>query len=249
MRIITVLAFGLLAAMTTVAVAETADDLKCKQCVSTGEIKVNAVTKSRIAPQSVGPSQLAPDSVTQSKISEAAVKEEHLSQQVLDLISSARPLQVMADGESIGAFIDNAEGASYLTLSEENYFFFVVAVLQPEAPSARPGNLRAEEIVFESPNCAGQAYLETDSNGNWRGLSTEQGIVLGAERTVAKAYYVSPDEKPAERSYLSFLSQERDGRCKDEILGPHFSVRVLPNVRAITGVSSQKYPAPITLSR
>ena len=134
-------------------------------------------------------------------------------------------------------------------MSEENYFFFVVAVLQPEAPSARPGNLRAEEIVFESPNCAGQAYLETDSNGNWRGLSTEQGIVLGAKRGVVKAYYVVPGENPAERNYLSFLSQERDGRCKDEILGPHFSVRVFPNVRTITGVRSGGYSAPITLSR
>jgi hypothetical protein len=248
MRKITILAFGLLATMTLDAVAQTADDLKCTQCVSTGEIKVNAVTKSRIAPQAVGSSELAPDSVTPSKIREAAVKEEHLSQQVLDLINSARPLQVMAGGESIGAFIDNVDGASYLTLSNMNYFFFVVAVLQPEAPYTRPGELRSEKILFESPNCVGQAYLETDSEGNFQGLSTQQGLVLGVERNPG-AYYVAPDEKPAQRSYLSFVSQERFSNCADAILGPYFSVRVFPNVRAITGVLTRTYPAPITLSR
>jgi len=246
-------------------VAETADDLKCKQCVSTGDIERGAVTKSRIGQKAVGPGQLAPDSVTRSKIRDGAVGEQALSQELLDRISALeeqldsvpRPIQVLANGEIVGPLIQSSphgQSPIYLVLSSTGYIYGITNGGQQVF--IEEGELwTVTSRWFEADGCVGPAFVEiagkhfADQLGE---TNAKEGVVFRAGVEIAPSppaphFYIPAGSTGVVRAFESRLDRDN---CLDEAQPFELlSVPAFPNDPSITGVPNEPFTPPITLGQ
>jgi hypothetical protein len=231
-----------------------ATDVQCSGCVNQQDIAANAV----------GAAQIQQDAVGSSEIAAGSVGEQELTQSLLDRIATLEnqlatrqgAVQVLANGQSIGTFLDQdygPHGPVFLTRSDRGYMFPVQMLSAPlgSPDYEQPGQLSPYDIEFESAGCIGDAYVlvtyQGDLGRNNQGpLLAEQGVVFDAgdgRRYIPKGALAVDRHFQSERSWSS-------GTCYSWTppAGPGGnSVPTLPNDPTVTGVPNDRFAEPITL--
>jgi hypothetical protein len=159
------------------------------------------------------------------------------------------PVQVLANGESVGTFLQSSGGGGSLAfeaLSSTGYHFFVVANAHPFAIS-QPGDLAdwpaAIRVYYESPDCTSPAYVRVTSGGADAHFSAAQGFVFPVANANPHVYFYVPAGSVPE--VRQFQAEGLD--CSPYYLANSESVEAFPNDPAITGVSNTSFTPPITL--
>ena len=193
------------------------------------------------------------DCVDQQDMADGAVGENELTQALLDRINELEakpdPIQVLANGESVGTFMQQGLGG-FGALSSTGFTFTIVPAGSQEATLTIVNLYR----YFESSDCTGTILLPIGSDGFLSGFLGvgNQGIVYGLwDETTEQAY--------AHYSRASFPLPQRQIRSRfvggvqceifDEPRLQGDLIPSMPNDPAITGVPNEPFTAPITLGQ
>ena len=101
----TILAIAAALFVTTVGLAETADDVECTACVEGSDIAAGAVGAKHLAPGSVRTNKIRDEAVTGAKLSEGAVDVRNLSEDLKSALGDAGSAQAMKLVDAEGALV------------------------------------------------------------------------------------------------------------------------------------------------
>jgi hypothetical protein len=160
------------------------------------------------------------------------------------------PVQVLANGESIGTFLQWSVNNSYRhiwAMSSTNYGFDIIANTTTAGwPSQQVGALNHLSLYYESPDCTSPAYVKTNEGRmiSDTQFSVDQGLVFSVVtwETYLGLYYVPAGSVPAARQF-----QAAGPSCSPYYLANQLSVEAFPNDPTITGVPNASFTPPITL--
>lgn len=162
------------------------------------------------------------------------------------------PIQVLANGTSIGTFLWWQWG-SYVTymsvLSSTGYGFQIASNVESNSGhNAVPGGLDLQEAVYEMPDCIGPMYVQARAMGGVMNapFSVEQGYVLSVVNQGSN-YYVPAGSQRLIKKILSIGQQQG---CYNTTPWSQNVVEIVPNDPVITGVPNERqFPLPITLGQ
>lgn len=181
---------------------------------------------------------------------------ETLEAEVTELKARPGPVQVLANGESIGSFlgIGNTNNlGQYITLSSTGYMFQVFNMVPSDHqpfPLLEVGRIWPETLLFEFADCLGQAFIELSHEAG-RPLSADliaaEGIVVATGDPLNGVFY-APEGSQAAFLDATFFARSLEGSCGSS---PRMTwvVPVFPNDPAITGVPNEPFTPPIKLGQ
>lgn len=170
-----------------------------------------------------------------------------LEERVAELEAKPPQVQVLANGEIIGFFLDRMS-LGYAVISQTNYVFGV-----PVSPETNPVFVEPVTVLFYSEPTCTTPPLAMSENGqltHWTStFLAQQGVVFNAISSPGSAseyWYVPRGAQPVTWPALHVL--ESGGECR--IFGGPFSTfEIFPNDPAITGVPNEPFTPPITLGQ
>ena len=154
------------------------------------------------------------------------------------------PVQVLANGESVGTFLQarNIGTTLFSTLSNTGYYFDVIASV-----GSSEGEIWPARLFYAALDCSSPAFVRTGPGGFLNDTlgSAQQGVVILAPST--GLFYVPAGTQVAVRS---FASSDTGAGCNfgNGAANVH-SAEALPNNPTITGVPNTPFAAPITIGQ
>ncbi len=171
---------------------------------------------------------------------------------IAQLSSLRAPLLVEANSQILGIYISGQ--SAFRVYTDQGYFFDVHSARNTSVWNP-PGDMFVttdQGVYYDEPGCSGQGWIPTTNNQPeiaplYSPTAITHGLVFRHES--GRTFYVPKNVIPRPTPPLSQSQRLPDGSCVGPGILPDYSVDVLPNDPAVTGVPNEIIQRPIRLVR